>query len=253
MKPIISLQNVSKHFNGKLAVDDVTFSVTTGEVLVILGQTGAGKSTILNLILGQLKPSSGKIVVDGCDPFHDYRALQGKIAVNFQSDRLLPWRTALENVEIGLEILRRSKAERRILVNEWLNRVKLGRDDHGKYPHQLSGGMRQRVALARALVVDPDIILLDESFSQLDAVTSMMLRAEFLSLVKQLKKTCVLITHRIDDALDMADRLIILATPARIRCDMHLSGSERQNLAWRTTMSGRIATEMNGEPMFPWL
>ena len=246
MKPIISLQNVSKHFNGQLAVDDVTFSVTTGEVLVILGQTGAGKSTILNLILGQLKPSSGKIVVDGCDPFHDYYTLRGKIAVNFQSDRLLPWRTALENVEIGLEILRRSKAERRILVTEWLNRVKLGRDDHGKYPHQLSGGMRQRVALARSLVVDPDIILLDESFSQLDAVTSMMLRAEFLSLVKQLKKTCILITHRIDDALDMADRLIVLATPARIRCDLHLSDSERQNLAWRSAMSGRITTEMNG-------
>jgi NitT/TauT family transport system ATP-binding protein len=249
MSPIVSLKNVQKQFNGELVVKDVSFTVETGEVLAMLGQTGAGKSTILNLILGQLKPSVGEIVVDGCDPFEDYYALRGKVSVSFQSDRLLPWRTARENVELGLEILRLSKAERRQRAAEWLERVKLGAEHHEKYPHQLSGGMRQRVSLARALVVDPDLLLLDESFSQLDAVTSRVLRSDFLALIKQLKKTCILITHRIEDALEMADRILVVASPAQILLDLRLSELNRKDVAWRREAFERIAAVMGGTPL----
>src|SRR5262249_46222394 len=167
VEPIIILDHVSKSFDEQLVIDDLTLSIAPNQVVALLGQTGVGKSTILNLILGQIKPSRGTVMVDGCDPVTDYAALRGKVAVSFQSDRLIPWRTARQNVELGLEILRCPKAERTLRAAEWLNRVKLINQHHDKYPHQLSGGMRQRVALARALVIDPDLVLLDESFSQL--------------------------------------------------------------------------------------
>ncbi|MBI2318165.1 MAG: ATP-binding cassette domain-containing protein, partial [Betaproteobacteria bacterium] len=231
-KPVISLDRVTVRFGDQVAVNDLTFSVAGEEVVALLGQTGAGKSTVLNLILGQIKATAGAVIVDGCDPYADYYALRGKVAVSFQTDRLLPWRTARENVELGLEILGRPKNSRSRVAAEWLNRLKLTEAHHDKYPHQLSGGMRQRVSLARALVVDPDLILLDESFSQLDHVTSKALRTDFLSLVKGLRKTCVLVTHRIDDALEMADRIIILAVPGEIKLELTLSGAARNDPAW---------------------
>jgi len=244
MKPVISLKNVSKRFNGETAVDDLTLSVESGEIVALLGQTGAGKTTILNLILGQIGASSGEVIVDGHDPYRDFLALRGKVAVSFQSDRLLPWRTALDNVTLGLEILHLPKSERAATAAEWLQRVKLEPQHHDKYPHQLSGGMRQRVSLARALVVNPDLVLLDESFSQLDHVTSRILRRDFLELVKQLRKTCVLITHKIDDALELADRVVILSAPARIRLELRVSEAERADPAWLAATSERIAAEM---------
>lgn len=244
MTPIISLERVTKVFSGQVAVNDLSFSVETGEIVGIVGQTGAGKSTVMNLILGQIKATSGKVTVDGCDPYADYNALRGKVAVSFQSDRLLPWRTTRENVELGLEILRKPKRERRRIAAEWLNRVKLDPVHHDKFPHQLSGGMRQRVSFARALVVDPDIILLDESFSQLDHVTSRALRADFLALVKELRKTCVLITHRIDDALEMADRIIVLGAPGEIKLELILSDATRTDAAWIESATGKIAAVM---------
>ncbi len=146
-------------------------------MVALVGQTGAGKSTALNLILGQIKPTTGTVTVHGCDPFKDFQALRGQVAVSFQSDRLIPWRTAGKNVELGLEILHFPKQDGREKAEEWRMRVELANLHHDKYPDQMSGGMRQRVSLARALVVDPDLVLLDESFSQLDQVTSKALRA----------------------------------------------------------------------------
>jgi NitT/TauT family transport system ATP-binding protein len=242
--PIISLQGVSKVFDNQIAVRNLTFSVEPGEVVGLLGQTGAGKSTALGLILGQIKPSSGTIVVDGCDPFREFIALRGKVAVSFQSDRLIPWRTARENVELGLEILRWPKSERRANAKEWLERVKLGPQHHEKYPHQMSGGMRQRVSLARALVINPDLILLDESFSQLDHVTSKTLRADFLALVKQLRKTCVFITHRIEDALEMANRIFVMAAPGEIKLELRLADAQRSDPAFIAETAARIAAAM---------
>ena len=244
MQPVISLRNVTKRFNGELAVDDISMSVASGEIVALLGQTGAGKSTILNLILGQLEATSGEVIVDGCDPLREFDALRGKVAVSFQSDRLLPWRTARQNVELGLEILHVAKKDRPSAAAEWLQRVKLTAQHHDKYPHQLSGGMRQRVSLARALVVDPYIVLLDESFSQLDHATSKALRQDFLELVRQFRKTCVLITHKIDDALEMADRVIVLEPPGRIRLELNLSNERRSDPKWIAGVSERIAAEM---------
>ena len=244
--PMIALTDVSKVFNHQVAVRNFTLAVAAGEVIGLVGQTGAGKTTILNLILGQIAPTSGNVMVDGCDPFRDFNALRGKVAVSYQSDRLIPWRTARENVELGLEILHRPKADRHALAAEWLNRVKLAPLHHEKYPHQLSGGMRQRVSLARTLVIDPDIVLLDESFSQLDQITSKTLRADFIALVRQLQKTCVLITHRIEDALDMSDRVIVLAAPGEVRLEIALSEAERNDAAARATITARISAEMAG-------
>jgi NitT/TauT family transport system ATP-binding protein len=135
--------------------------------------------------------------------------------MSFQTDRLLPWRTALENVALGLQIGGVARARASEIAREWLARVKMA-DAADRYPHELSGGMRQRVSLARALAVDPEIVLLDESFSQLDAVTSVALRADFRTLVRTLGKTCLFITHRIEDAVDMADRVLVLAAPAHV-------------------------------------
>jgi NitT/TauT family transport system ATP-binding protein len=245
VKPIISLDGVTVRFGDQVAVNDLAFSVKNEEVVAVLGQTGAGKSTVLNLILGQIKATAGTVVVHDCDPYANYYALRGKVAVSFQTDRLLPWRTARENVELGLEILGRpEKRARSSLAAEWLNRLKLSAAHHDKYPQQLSGGMRQRVSLARALVIDPDLILLDESFSQLDHVTSKALRADFLSLVKGLRKTCVLVTHRIDDALEMADRIIVLAVPGEIKLELALSDATRNDAAWLSSATTQIAAVM---------
>jgi NitT/TauT family transport system ATP-binding protein len=244
--PIISLSHVRKEFNGQTAVDDLSLAVKSGEVLTLLGQTGAGKTTVFSLIMGQIAPSAGRVLVDGCNPHTDFYALRGKVAVSFQSDRLIPWRTARENVELGLEILRHPKAARPGLAADWLNRVKLAPSQHGKYPHQLSGGMRQRVSLARAMVVDPDLVLLDESFSQLDPVTSRSLRHDFLGLIRQMRKTCVLITHRIEDAVEMSDRIVVLAAPGRIVLELSLTAAERNDPAPRAAATGRIASALEG-------
>jgi NitT/TauT family transport system ATP-binding protein len=244
--PIISLTGVTKRFKHQLAVDDLSFAVRSGEIVTLLGQTGAGKSTIMHLILGQIAPSAGTVRVDGHDPVRDTKQLRGTVAVSFQSDRLIPWRTARQNVELGLEILRQPKARRAALATEWLTRVKLDPMHHDKYPHQLSGGMRQRVSLARAMVIDPHVVLLDESFSQLDPVTSRTLRADVLALVKQLRKTCILITHRIEDAVEMSDRVLVLMPPGRIHTEIELTDTMRADPAQVAANSERIAAEMAG-------
>jgi NitT/TauT family transport system ATP-binding protein len=216
---VIILDNVSHHFRDHLAVDRLSMHVDEGEIVALVGVTGAGKSTALNIVMGSYAAETGSVRVIGHDPFRENQHLRGKIGVSFQTDRLLPWRTAVENVEIGLQILGASASARRAQAMHWLDRVKL----HGacaKYPHELSGGMRQRVSLARALSIDPELLLLDESFSQLDHVTSKTLRADFSEVVRSANKTCLFITHRIDDAIEMADRIVVLAAPARVALEV---------------------------------
>ncbi|GAB4177340.1 MAG: hypothetical protein OHK0024_15070 [Thalassobaculales bacterium] len=223
MTDMVVLEGVSHRFGDRLAVRDLCFRVGEGEIVAVVGKTGAGKSTAFNMIMGQLAPMAGSVRVAGLDPVRQFRALRGKLGVSFQTDRLLPWRNARENVEIGLQILGVPAAERARRADGWLARVGLA-DAGAKYPHELSGGMRQRVSLARALAVDPALLLFDESFSQLDPVTSRGLRADVSALVRDLGKTCLFITHRVEDAIEMADRILVLAAPAHVALELRPEG-----------------------------
>jgi NitT/TauT family transport system ATP-binding protein len=240
---LIEVANVSKTFGSYLAVDNLSLNVQRGEIVVLLGQTGAGKSTVLNLIMGTTSPNQGSVRVAGVDPYNSFKELKGRLSVSFQTDRLLPWRTAVENAELGLLILGKPKSEARTRAQEWLRRVRLdGADD--KYVHELSGGMRQRVSLARALAIDPEIVFLDESFSQLDHVTSGTLRRDFYQIAREFKKTCLLITHRIDDALEMADRAIVLSQPARIALEVRIDDEARADPNRIAELHRQIAAAM---------
>lgn len=215
---IIALRDVRKSFGGHCVVERLSFEVRKNEIVTLLGRTGAGKTTVLNLVMGSAEPDSGEVRVLDVDPHRQFRRLRGRMAVSFQTDRLLPWRTAVENAELGLLIVGKPKREARSIALSWLGRVGLsGAED--KYVHELSGGMRQRVSLARALAVDPELVLLDESFSQLDHVTSQALRQDFCRVAREFGKTCLMVTHRIDDALEMADRVVVLGQGAHVRLE----------------------------------
>ena len=218
------------------AVDDISFEIHNGDIVALLGKTGCGKSTIFNMIAGLLDPSEGTVRVRGEDPFRNFDWFRGKIAIVFQNDRLLPWRTAIGNVELGLQMLDVPKDERRDIAQHWL--TKLGLQGHEKdYPHALSGGMRQRVSIARAFATDASLLLCDEPFSALDEMTGQRLRDEFARLVRENNKTAVFITHSIDEALQLGDRIIVLKRPARIAYETRLqrdtSPAEREEIRAR--------------------
>jgi NitT/TauT family transport system ATP-binding protein len=222
---VIDVAGVDVRFGDVVAVDGLSFAVHEGERVAVLGQTGAGKSTLLNLLVGALRPASGTVRVAGLDPVADWAAMQGKIAIAFQSPRLMPWRTAVANVALGLQILGVDKAERVRRAEQWLDRVHL-RDAVHRYPAQLSGGMRQRVALARAFAVQPDVLLLDEAFSALDEVTAARLRADFLDVAEEAGTTAVVVTHSIQEAFELAHRVIVLRRPATVAATFETAGHD---------------------------
>jgi len=240
---IISLASVSKSFGKRgaasnfLAVDRLSLDVGQGQMLALLGKTGCGKSTIFNMIAGLTEPTAGAVMVDGCDPFREFDSLRGKIAIVFQNDRLLPWRSALQNVELGLEMLQVAREQRRATALRWLTTLGLRGHEHD-YPHALSGGMRQRVSIARAFATDANILLCDEPFSALDEMTGRALRAEFVRLVKENGKTAVFVTHSINEALEIGDRIVVLKRPANIAFDLPLSGATSDTE--KETIRGRI-------------
>jgi NitT/TauT family transport system ATP-binding protein len=186
------------------AVKEVTLAVGAGEFVSVVGPTGCGKSTLLNVAAGLLAPSAGRVEVFG-------EALSGinrRAGYMFQSESLMPWRTALGNVAAGLEF--RGVADASAQALEWLKRVGLGAFGD-RYPHQLSGGMRKRVSLAQTLVLDPDIILMDEPFSALDVQTRQLMENEVLGLWAEKKKAVLFITHDLDEAIAMSDRVVCLS------------------------------------------
>ncbi len=205
-----------------LAVDDLSLEIHSGELVAVLGKTGCGKSTMFNMIAGLLDPTEGRVTVRGRDPFREFNWFRGRIAVVFQNDRLLPWRTALGNVELALEMLEPSPQRRRETAMRWLSQLGLGGHEND-YPHALSGGMRQRVSIARAFATDAGLLLCDEPFSALDEITGQRLREEFVSLVRESSKTAVFITHSINEALQIGDRVVVLKRPATIAYDVKLS------------------------------
>jgi NitT/TauT family transport system ATP-binding protein len=230
--PVIALDHVSKAFrrqNGReefLAVDRLSFTIKRGEIVAVLGQTGCGKSTVFNLIAGLIEPSSGTIRVLGHNAFREFDFFRGKIGIVFQGDRLMPWRTAIDNVLLGLEILNTDPRSANETARSWLSRLGLSGHEND-YPHALSGGMRQRVSIARAFAIDPEILLCDEPFSALDEKTAGDLRTEFSRLVRQNNKTAVFVTHSINEALQIGDRILVFHRPARIALEENLTGPEK--------------------------
>jgi len=226
--PEILFEGVSKSFGradggpAYEAIHDLSFAVSRGELVAILGKTGCGKSTTFNLISGLVTPSRGRVAVQGHDPYADFAWFRGKIGIVFQNDRLMPWRTAIENVALGLELNKVPQKERLELAASWLARLGLG-GHANDYPHALSGGMRQRVSIARAFAGKPDILLCDEPFSALDEHTGNALRQEFRELLQQTGATAIFITHSIEEALALSGRLMVFERPARIVYETRLS------------------------------
>ena len=204
----IEFHEVRMLFGAQIVLDGVTFSVRGGEFLCLLGPSGCGKSTALRIIGGLLPAHGGQVSVLGRPPQESWR----QIAYVFQSPRLVPWRTALENVILGME-LRLENGNRREMEDKalhYLEMVGLGRD-RDKFPGMLSGGERQRVAIARALAVEPEIVLMDEPFSALDINTRERLRHEVMRIWSTTGKTILFVTHDLDEALLLADRVIIVS------------------------------------------
>lgn len=188
------------------AVRDVTVSVAPGEFVSVVGPTGCGKSTVLNVAAGLLAPSSGTVEVFG----RPLDGLNTRAGYMFQTESLMPWRTAVQNVAAGLEFRGVPAEQARAQAEEWLRRVGLG-GFGDRYPHQLSGGMRKRTSLAQTLVLDPDIILMDEPFSALDVQTRQLMENEVLALWAEKRKAVLFITHDLDEAIAMSDRVVVMS------------------------------------------
>ena len=188
------------------AVSDVTLTVGAGEFVAVVGPTGCGKSTLLNVAAGLLAPSVGTVEVFGAP----LAGINTRAGYMFQAESLMPWRTALQNVMAGLEFRGATLADARRQADDWLKRVGLG-GFGGRYPHQLSGGMRKRTSLAQTLALDPDIILMDEPFSALDIQTRQLMENEVLALWSTKKKAVLFITHDLDEAIAMSDRVVVMS------------------------------------------
>jgi len=253
-EPVIRFRDVSKIFprpDGRgefTAVDKLSFEIARGEIVAVLGKTGCGKSTMFNIVAGLIEPSAGEARVVGHDPFREFNFFRGKIGIVFQGDRLMPWRTALDNVLLGLQILDVDPKQAEQTARQWLTRLGLAGHEND-YPHALSGGMRQRVSIARAFAVDPEILLCDEPFSSLDEMTARDLRAEFVRLVRQNNKTAVFITHQISEAMEIGDRVLVFHRPARIAYEAQLGAamSESMRLNVSEDIMRVLATEKRAE------
>ena len=239
MDTLLSVSHVSYSYHtlsGETpALSDITFSVKEGEFLSIVGPSGCGKSTLLSLLASLMEPESGTIILRG-KPLAPHTA---NIGYMLQKDHLLEWRTIYKNVLLGLEIRREITAEKLAYVNQLLSDYSLDKF-RSAHPSELSGGMRQRAALIRTLALKPELLLLDEPFSALDSQTRLSVSDDIGRILRQEKKTAILVTHDISEAISMADRVIILSPrPASIRKVVPIYF----DLENRTPMASRNAPE----------
>lgn len=216
----IAVRGVSKWFNTAegtplQVLDDINLTIAAQSIVAILGASGCGKSTLLNIISGIITPERGEVRINGVASglFTEWRS----VSYMFQEDRLLPWRTTIKNVEFALETGNMPRDERESRARDALQLVGL-ESFADAFPYQLSGGMRSRVALARSLVQEPCILLMDEPFSRLDALTRAQMHDELLQIQKLKKMTIVFVTHDVEEAVVLADSVVVMAPrPGRIR------------------------------------
>jgi len=222
--PKIVVSHVSRQFPADepergLALQDIKLTVIPNEFVCVVGRSGCGKTTLLNLIAGLLRPTEGEVLIDG-------RRVEGPgpdRGMVFQYSALFPWLTALENVEFGPRNLGVPRNQRRALALELIDLVRL-RGFESKYPRELSGGMKQRVAIARALATDPEVLLMDEPFGALDELTRAEMQEELLRIWEARRKTVVFVTHSIMEAIYLSDRVVILSPhPGRVRKDVRIA------------------------------
>ena len=233
-EPAIVFDRVRLQLGGVAIYDGLSFDVRAGEFVCLLGPSGCGKSTALRVIGDLLSVQDGVVLVEGRNP----SAAWDRLAFVFQSPRLLPWKDALDNAAFGLEmrVPQMSLTQRRTQAQWQLERMGLGSDIH-KMPIMLSGGERQRVAIARALALDPDIILMDEPFSALDPNTRQRLRQQLVDLWQETGRTILFVTHDVDEALYLADRVIVLSPkPARVVRVITLSATRPRQIEGDETL-----------------
>ncbi|MCW5771010.1 MAG: ABC transporter ATP-binding protein [Rhodospirillaceae bacterium] len=245
----LEFERVTKSFaparrggEGVTAIADVDVRVEDGEFVALIGPSGCGKSTLLNLASGLDRPSKGRVFVDG----DQVTGPNNHVAFMLQRDLLLPWRSILDNVTFGQEIQHVEKAKRREIARDLLKKYRLG-DFVNHYPHQLSGGMRQRAALARTMAMNPDVLLLDEPFSALDAQTKMVLQQDLARTLWEEKKTALLITHDLIEAIILADRVLVMSRrPGRIVREIRIDLPNRNDPMVRRQHPevGRIVAEL---------
>lgn len=213
---MISIENVSKSYGTLNVLDKVNIEVKKGEFVVLLGASGCGKSTLINLVAGFVRPSTGRVIVNG----HEVKDVDPQCGMVFQQYALFPWMTVLENVAFGLKLRGIAKKERHEIAQKYIDMVGL-QSFEDAFPKALSGGMRQRVSIARVLANDPDVILLDEPFAALDAMTRQVLQEQLIRIYEQSGKTIVFITHSIDEALLLSTRVIVLGSkPGKVVQDI---------------------------------
>ena len=232
----LQLENVSRSFGPVEVLRELSLTISRGEFVAFVGPSGCGKTTLLNLLSGYDRPSSGSIERDG------------QVRMVYQQDGLFPWLSVAENIALGSRHLN-NKSEQERQTNELVRLIRLeGFERH--YPHQLSGGMRQRVELARALAGDSDILLLDEPFSALDYLTRLRLRQELARLLDERPRTVALVTHDIEEAAQLADRIIVLSErPAQIRYELAIAAPRPRDLTDPEVVGAvhRILTELGIE------